>query len=62
MKIKVQKIVGNLVDKRGTAIENSRQYLLLGTDILRKTIEPLFSVMVLLHDALDTYWSLRLGL
>lgn len=47
---------------RPQAIENSRQYLLLGTDILRKTIEPLFSVMVLLHDALDTYWSLRLGL
>ena len=47
---------------RPQAIENSRKYLFLGRDILQKTIEPLFSVMVLLRGALDAYWSLRLGL
>ena len=54
-KIKLQKIVGNLLDKRQKfcinhendhleifsrpqVIENSRQYLLLRTDILQKTL------------------------
>ena len=56
MKIKLQKIVGNLLDKlrklymdgtviykrveissRPQVIENSRQYLLLPTDVLQKT-------------------------
>ena len=54
-KIKLQKIVGNLLDKRHKfyinhendhleifsrpqVIENSRQYLLLRTDILQKTL------------------------
>ena len=57
MKIKLQKIVGNLLDKlrklymdgtviykhveissRPQVIENSRQYLLLRTDVLQKTV------------------------